>query len=170
MQRITELTSPPTIGETYLVLCLRFAPLHGYANFMPVIADFHDDKEIDFHVEHIHPDYRFFTHEQYQKAIETVIADGESLHSLAYKGEKPLIWQPRQCLRDFPQYPIEVLDAELMQKLERIYSKSKLDCGVCPHKGANLNSIAPDKHGNKVCPLHNLMWSADGSFVPRFGG
>lgn len=169
MQRITELRNPPIIGEVYFVPCLKFAPSHWICNFMPVMADFHDDKEIGFDVEHIHPDYRFFSHEQYRKAIETVIADGESLHSLAYKGEKPLVWQLRQCLREFPKYPVEVLDTSVMLKLERIHRNSRLDCGICPHKGANLNSIAPDVNGNKVCPLHNLMWSADGNLVPRFG-
>jgi len=57
-----------------------------------------------------------------------------------------------------------------MQTLEGIYSREKLNCDICPHQGAHLGSIAPDKYGNKVCPLHGLMWGADGSLVPRFGG
>jgi hypothetical protein len=171
VQKITELNHPPIVGETYLVPCVIFpdSTLEKY----PVIGDFHDDKEIGFPLAHIHPDYRFFTEDQFQKAFKYATKSGKSLALLAYSSknnnESILYWEVRLCLRDFPVYSIETLDAILMRRLERLNKSSKLICGFCPHKGANLNSIAPDKHGNKVCPLHNLMWNKDGNLVPRFG-
>ena len=30
----------------------------------------------------------------------------------------------------------------------------------CPHRGAPLGSLVPDKHGIVTCPLHGLRWCA----------
>jgi hypothetical protein len=169
VQKITELTYPPIIGEFYLVPCLFSQIEKGRS--IPVIADFHEDAEIGFFDEHIHPDFRFFNNYEFRMVINRVIRDGESLHSLVYpfRPHRFITWEKRQCFREVPEIPTEVLNTDLMELLEQIYRDSKLSCGICPHKGANLNSIAPDANGNKVCPLHNLMWAADGYLVPRFG-
>ena len=170
MQKITELTHPPIIGETYLVPCLFSQIEKGRS--IPVMGDFHEDAEIGFFDEHVHPDFRFFDNREFGMVINRVIRDGESLHSLVYpfRNHRFIIWEARQCFREAPVIPVEVLNSDLMELLEQIYCDSKLTCGICPHKGGNLNSIAPDKHGNKVCPLHNLMWDKDGNLVSRFGG
>jgi hypothetical protein len=55
-----------------------------------------------------------------------------------------------------------------MATLEDIYKKEKLVCRICPHKGINLNSIAPDADGNKVCPGHALKWDKFGNLIRRF--
>lgn len=169
MQKITELQHPPIIGEVYLVPCLFSQAEKGRA--IPVMADFHEDAEIGFFDEHIHPDFRFFNNHEFGMVINKVISDGESINSLVYpfRAHRFIVWEERQCFRENPEIPVEVLNSDLMELLEQIYCRSKLNCGICPHKGANLNSIAPDANGNKTCPLHNLMWSADGQLVPRFG-
>lgn len=170
MQRITELQYPPIAGEAYLVPCLFSQIEKGRS--IPVMGDFHEDAEIGFFDEHVHPDFRFFNNREFGMIINRVIRDGESLHSLVYplRNYRFIAWEARQCFREIPEIPTEVLDPDLMGALEHIYRHSKLNCGICPHKGANLNSIAPDASGNKICPLHNLMWGADGHLVPRFGG
>ncbi len=169
MQKITDLKHPPIIGNTYLVPCLFSQTEKGRA--IPVIGNFHEDSEIGFFNEHIHPDFRFFDDREFGFVVKKVIRDGQPLHSLVYpyRNHRIIIWEARQCFRDIPEIPIESLDPEAMELLEQIYRHSVLDCGICPHKGANLNSIAPDANGNKVCPLHNLMWGANGHLVPRFG-
>lgn len=169
MQKITELNQPPIIGEVYVVPCLFSVRKKGRA--IPIMGDFHEDVEIGFFDEHVHPDFRFFDNREFEMVVKKTILDGESIHSLVYpfRAHRFIVWESRECLRETPEIPVEVLDPDLMALLEQIYRRSKLDCGVCPHKGANLNSITPDVNGNKVCPLHNLMWGADGHLVPRFG-
>lgn len=42
---------------------------------------------------------------------------------------------------------------------------------VCPHKGARLSSLVPDKAGRVICPLHGLMINVEtGRVVKRPGG
>lgn len=82
VQKITELNNPPIIGETYLVPCLFSQTEKGRA--IPVMGDFHEDAEIGFFDEHVHPDFRFFNDREFGFVVKKVICDGESLHSLVY--------------------------------------------------------------------------------------
>ena len=165
MQKITELTVPPIPGKTYLVPCIAMNLNNPAKGIIPIIGNFHTDDEIGFLGEHVHPDFRFFTESQFLKTIDLVTKAGKYLHSIVYNahGSREISWRPKTCYRTaFPDYPDRTLDVDTMALLEHIYADAKLENGICPHKGINLNSISPDAEGNKTCPGHCLKWDKDG--------
>ena len=162
----------------------------------PVIGKWHEDKEIvNFPWWHFHIDWRFVDKDVRIKAenrrrqgagaiAQVIVADaivpegetrwwgtdledrdGELLgapgrwfrHEVrTHNGRPALLWPT---------------DTKWLQTLERRFAHTRLGGNngyICPHRGANLDGIEPDEHGEIECPLHGLRWCATtGEARPR---
>jgi len=173
MQKITELTRPPIVGEEYLVPCVMSAAADWCSRTIPVLGDFHSDLEIiGFPEEHIHIDFRFISkrefselHFGYNPGFNIVV----SKKNVILTDGELLTWETRKCRRKMPKFPSQNKQKHTiwMPKLETHYKDARLNCGKCPHRGIDLNLIEGDRYGNKTCPGHGLMWNRGGELLTR---
>lgn len=175
---IDSLTTPPVVGETYLVPCLR--SLTG--RLLPIIGPLHADPELQVPRAHGHLDLRFVTEEAAREVAHLshgnrslkcqllIVASpfskllGSLFLTLVYdwRGTGISI-EPLVCLRDMPPY--NRLGAERwIEGLEARYQHASLTNGRCPHRGFPLLSL-PLENGRRVCPGHGLCFSAEGRLV-----
>lgn len=166
LRRIDELTSPPIIGQRYLVptVCGSW---YGRVGRFPVVGPRHDDAEhLDFKLDHFHIDVRFIGPRQGHGAISYYSAHrsdplafacaSSPIHNLT---ERQARWEPWTCRRVSHEYPLP--DALKLARFRRLFDAyAGRRCGrgangvlICPHKGAPLSSL-PTKDGKVVCPLH----------------
>lgn len=190
LARVVDLTSPPVVGEFYLVPTVRYQWFNLKANW-PVFPSFHEDKEhLNFPWPHYHVDPRFIapsvaerveawggghlgtlaqTHPlsiRTRKAVsENRYGDrGVDIHQAALDTEPhpDIVWRPRQCHREQPQYIFG--DAEPIQRLREAFAVQQCPRNkagwVCPHKSYPLGSVEPDDRGVITCPLHGLQIDA----------
>lgn len=170
LQRSDQLTTPPVIGQRYLVPTVAY-PWFGKVDAWPVMGPKHTDAEhIGFEPEHYHVDIRFLSEAQ-SKRIEKAsygrhIADVAASNPLATRGgpEHPAPTLKRlTCRSDAHHYPSwGVRRQHWYPRLVGAYAGRR--CGknaegllVCPHKGFVLSSLQRDSQGRVVCPLHGLV-------------
>jgi hypothetical protein len=175
MTPIESLTSPPVIGQTYLVPCVQVIPhphatVKAQSGLWPVTGPAHDDIEhIGFAPRHWHYDVRFLTAAQFaflrRRNKNVTIFDNvivEHVHYAMPKLEPP---QPvaLRCIRRLPAYSPPWWHTAL----ELAYANARVtDCGRCPHRGIPLASV-PVVDGVKTCPAHGLAWNAaTGALAP----
>lgn len=165
--RIEDTTSPPVVGQRYLVPTV-FYPWHGIRKAWPVMGPRHEDGEhLGFYDEHYHVDIRFVSPSDLARLTKWMDA-GEvaARFPLFSQNEAPhpsRVWRSRICHRASNDYPLH--NRRINQGLERLRSAyAGRRCGknaegllVCPHKGFVLNSLARDERGRVVCPLHGLV-------------
>ena len=152
------------VGKFYMVPCV-----HGNLFWLdkvawwPVMGPFHEDREyIGFADRHYHLDMRFLQ----TRAYRQLSADDRGrefaivLHEHhSYSLSEPVL-RRMKCKRRMPDYPH--WRVPWLRQLERAYADTPLKPGrVCPHKGANLSTMTPDKSGCVTCPLHGLRWNAE---------
>lgn len=180
-QKTTELTKPPIVGEHYLVPCVKaytanwaddWSEDEGTDGTVPVLGDFHDDKEIiNFPEEHIHIDFRFISSREfkYLNAAGLIFGKVVSKKYITFQGYEYLNWEVRRCNRRMPPFPHQnpELHWTWMPWLEDAYKDKQLTCDRCPHRGMDLRSIPRDRQGNRTCPGHGLTWDKKGALVAK---
>jgi hypothetical protein len=179
MQRIDELTTPPVVGQFYLVPTAREIWLNKMG-IWPILLPFHEDAEIiKFKCDHAHLDRRFMTPRQYAYAagdsaffsVKRII-DGMPLSRYASdpditrgrdpgRPRPPIVWRRRKCYRKMTPHVVrETTEPHWLAALESAYAGCRLKPGlICPHRGAHLGSMPIDADGNVVCPMHGLKWN-----------
>lgn len=159
---MSQSKKPYQIGKFYHVPVL-YAPMFGQrkSDHWPIFGPKHDDREIiGFSDIHYHFDFRFLTKRQME--IMAKSSYGESDIIVTVTRINP-VWEHRtvkkKCQRPFPHFPIH--KARWCEELLNAYQHKTLTNGrICPHRGADLSTIAPDQHGRIQCPLHGLIWCA----------
>lgn len=148
--KIDKLNSPPTIGEVYLVPCVKIFMKRNWYN-VPLINNLHTDKENGQFEPHYHVDTRFL----------------RRLDSWFVKRVYP---------HEYSNFKIEYLILKCY-KQEEVYkthpnliknSKLKHKCihkGKCPHRGMNLSQVVPNENGEIICPLHGLKFNKEGKLI-----
>lgn len=155
IQRIDQLTSPPIIGQGYLVPV--FIHVEGDERFIaPLVYHLHNDKENDQHEPHYHVDTRFINYKRELK--RNFPRDNWFFYKRVYPHEYDdfkIEWYYLECFNNRISY---ITSSELIKK-----SKLKHDCiykGKCPHRGYDL-STQPVVNGVVRCPLHGLLFDAN---------
>jgi len=176
MQHISEVKGLPVVGRFYWVSCILapgiespFGELRTKSPvWLPVIGPQHNDTEfLGVPDMHYHFDLRFFN----QRLVQ-LLAIGECgarsvLRSVA--GVEGILEGPvnrrLKCQRQMPLYPLEVERYDghvegfrVLAEFERAYSKERVTCGRCPHRGIPLNGL-PNRKGIVTCPGHGLAWN-----------
>ncbi|HEY9749834.1 MAG TPA: hypothetical protein V6C63_14210 [Allocoleopsis sp.] len=162
-----ELSSPPVIGQFYLVPHVQMRldiPRHKRRSLIwmawaPIFGPLHEDTDIGVPQQHWHFDWRFmpqciwneWIHDRRRYAVDLI------LNQVFTTGEASL--KRRKCLREMPSYP-GVNQVPFLAKLREKYSMQQLSCWTCPHRGLPLNGL-PVKDGVVKCPGHGLYWNVD---------
>lgn len=170
--RIDDLDGPPVLRRTYLVPTVRYE-WNGRVDDWPVMGPRHEDGEhLSFPWWHYHLDPRFMTAAQWRRARRTPWAKKGAAavqsHPLLKWADPRMqdgiphpdpVWRPLRCLRVMPEYlfgdigPVIRLNAAYAGRRCPRDAAGRL---VCPHKGADLSTLAPDGDGLITCPLHGL--------------
>lgn len=160
---------PYEIGKYYRVPCVR-ALLLGRFDSWPVLGPWHEDADfVGFNEEHFHLDARFLSVAQYRLLCHKRPLGEINLFAVvitAYQLAAAASIRLRKCKRQFPeQYPTE--RAKWIPALQDAFANKKVGPGlVCPHRGASLQGLTPDRDGCVTCPLHGLTWDCKtGSLV-----
>ena len=169
--RISEIQGEPVIGKVYMVPCLPLQ-VDGLALpvDIPVLGDWHTDKELAADFEHAHVDVRFIELAKLVKYGWSHNVFSQYFTHAAVLGHLP---QQRAALRERPMLCVAKLNQNehwmagpggyleaVARNLKNGGAKLNLNCKVCPHRGTPLNSIKPT-NGIILCPAHGLRFSAE---------
>lgn len=183
MIKIDELNESPRVGKFYLVKCIKLNQ-NGIECFgkewVPIIGPKHDDEgPVNFPYNHYHIDWRFIygladykrdirgdsiTGYEFARVI-CLPGNGISEYSIHASGLE-IEYKTRKCARVYGgdyNFPVSTANGEVrfLKTLEKEFKGCKLKAGhICPHKGINLSSIAPDENGLIVCPGHGLAFNS----------
>lgn len=179
-QRIDRLTSPPVVGELYLVPTIRFYAYGGVSSWWPVIGPRHEDKEhLDFEHLHYHVDVRFLspTQQRLMRAhdrsvsVETVAARVPISNCFGDPPAPHPTFRELRCRAINHSYPSALAGQwDNFRQLWVSYAGQTCKRGkggfVCPHRHFPLGSIAPVSDVI-TCPLHGLrIDAASGHVLP----
>jgi hypothetical protein len=195
IRSIDDLTGPPVPGQHYLVPHVLYwwtpgEPIYGRtqdARWWPIIGPKHDDIEhLNFKAKHYHCDVRFLRRStfsdrrrniraSYSNLVGTPISEFSEREWYGHKIGGPLpepVWRTAKCIvadAGFVPHNPENLTfvafhAAYEGKRCRRDAEGRL---ICPHKGAPLNSLAPDRKGRVVCPLHGLLINVETGVVEK---
>lgn len=168
LQRVDEMLTPPAVGAFYWVptIALEF---RGDLRAWPVMGMKHDDKEhLNFRYLHFHFDWRFMPNEMFARIADCSVDPiakrifGSVLHHIGIELPE-MIYRRRLCRREMP---LNTIFAEVPtgRALHDAWFGKDARRGphglICPHRGTNLGTIAPDAEGNVTCPLHGLKFCA----------
>jgi hypothetical protein len=175
--KVSDLRSPPVIGETYLVRTVRGA-IYGSERVWPVLGPPHTEDGIvwDWHV-----DYRFITAEQeaefapydYPQCFPSPQPGQRWPGSLAARqipvkwwtfspSAKPnMTWREWVCRRPTvaPERPLAAFP---FPPRERKYGDpapavwTKDGRPLCPHQRVDLSQWPQEADGSVICPIHKL--------------
>lgn len=176
MERLSDLTFPPIVGQTYIVTCTN---LNGLLPFMvPTLGDAHIDPPNDHNPPfiHVHIDFRFITDESLdqlklarQPTIEEIARTKKTIIAVirTYNNEVIFTESPMKCVRRFFYETEPNCIVTFRANGVKLPENAKLDdCMNCPHQGINLKNIQP-VNGIITCPGHGLRYFAsDGTLVP----
>lgn len=180
MERITELSAPPIVGQFYLVPTVHWQWRHFSPRWWPVFLPLHEDARFfRFTAEHYHVDPRFVpgrTHGAFSwwaddpwRAFQaTPIARHRTGDWAIEPG--PVVWRRRRCGRNrvpyvlFGKVKAPGMGPEAICRHWEGQTAPRNRFGwVCPHQHAALGSIGPERDGVITCPLHGLrLRAADG--------
>lgn len=186
MLKVEDLTSPPKVGEVYLVPHATVIVQNTYSTkrqklLLPVIPNLHRDPELSNIIQdHYHYDLRFFNPEdhdilRYMRFSErgnkwrngrtNYVAHKTMERYLGTQLEDAeLVYKPLKCLRKETgvTLPIESYQQEpygyptVVKWMKSMEGKEAKNMR-CPHKGFNL-SQCPSHKGIITCPLHGLQF------------
>ena len=134
----------------------------GMVRQLPVLLPCHDDREIIGIAERHYHHHVEFTPKNIAEVWHTVGA-----YFILESDVERIETQRRKCLRKYA-YPNYIQEqnrgrVEWMPQLKEHYKGQHLRNGhICPHRGADLNQVQPDKYGCRTCPMHGLIFNADG--------
>lgn len=158
---------PYLIGQSYIIPLVR-GRWHWITRNWPIFTPLHEDsKFLNFPHQHYHIDHRFVP----APVMRYVMRIWEHKSPNYYKsGYSPFTISPlmqnlgeikyrrAQCLREWPTFPYA--KSKLFNDLQNNYANAKLKDGhICPHKGVDLSTFAPDADGCVTCPAHGLRWN-----------
>jgi nitrite reductase/ring-hydroxylating ferredoxin subunit len=172
MKKTSEVTGPIVIGRFYLVPHAVFK--NSYSEHEePIMLPLHNDKDLfpnpthGAHHDHYHVDKRF------DKDHYDLIRRNSKGEMIEYKVNRGnfvrfdyvdrIEWRKRKAIRNFDNFEKDRY-VEFHQKLQDKGVKDGYCLKankVCPHRGANLASIPPDKNGHIECPMHGLKFDAE---------
>ncbi len=174
--RIDELTEPPVIGKYYWVPTVNY-PWFDRIQEWPVLLPRHEDAKIlNFPAWHYHVDGRFLSARHWRwldgwrrtysapKTREQVL-NGAPLNNDDFPEHPPVRWCVRRCAR-IPAYALaDTRIPKLVREAMPDAPARRCPNGrlICPHKGIDLTTVAPDADGNITCPGHGLRFRLDGS-------
>jgi hypothetical protein len=163
-----EKIKKPKVGKYYMVKCVKLIKIWG-ALYVPVIGNFHTDKELAFDIEHIHIDYRFMPYKTVKKLLYNRFLMAWSLTTLQssiLKNKKFKIIR-RKMHREFVDFPnVNELKGSFKRKYIKLQDTMKnnhcklIDGHICPHKGTSLKNVLPNEKGLLKCPTHGLLFSS----------
>lgn len=171
MQRVDEMTEPPTVGRFYLVRCIR----NGNGRWYPVMGPAHADPELapvagrGAAMVHHHYDARFMRlgdiglgtrRKMLARGLAVEVALLSAVH-LVFSDAR-LMFRKRRCLREMPLHPTG------FTVLNETYAAATLKggCKTCPHRGVPLASL-PAVEGVVTCPGHGLRWNVSTGALVR---
>lgn len=173
---IDTLRSPPRVGANYLVPTIE----HNWAGQLfawPVLLPMHTDPDLGFDLPHWNVDARFITAEMERHLTAQLrhayppakVASRSAFHLAATmvladeRGSKFLphvpTWRALECRRatspatQFPDWMAECIQAQFSSPARPRKRGGRM---YCPHRGADLTAIKPDRQGFVRCPLHGL--------------
>lgn len=184
MKRLLELNCDPVIGKDYLVPYVYynfFSPVKVTTLFeedasenqeVPITGLPHEDNDINgTSVLHVHLDLRFISdlklsHFGYAKTIIDCLflkVKGSGFAPIiGIDKNQKVLEKPFTCVRNYGD--ISHWYVNDIKKLAKEYKKTNvklnLKCKICPHNGAYLNSITPNKLGVITCPNHGLSFNS----------
>lgn len=136
LEIVTDLTSPPCVGQIYSVPCVV-----DVNTLIPIIDNFHADKENGQEYYHFHTDYRF---------VPDSLVVNMRVNSLT--GVKPsIVYFPFVCLAEENTSRVGITSAYP-------FKGAKAKDKKCLHKGFDL-SQCPLKNGVRTCALHGLKYT-----------
>ena len=165
LQRVTDLTEPPIVGQYYLVPTVR-GVWYNKIRWWPVLGDKHEDaKFFNFKEQHYHLDRRFLPECDIERATTAPLSASPTYGRNLTLTDTPE-YKPRKCRRSMMWFPTLPLQVQKMQT-SLAGAKCRTDAAgwVCPHRNFSLGSIAPDINGVILCPLHGLRIDAKTGIV-----
>jgi hypothetical protein len=165
MEKIWQMTTPPVVGKTYLVPCVRVNHLKTDKVIeVPVFDSFHEDPEIDPEIGwHYHVDHRFMS----PAFFEFVFDHPFALHRIRVIKEKmhsifELVVRAKSCWQEavlrLPSYRCKFL-LHLEQSMQEESVIRRDGCAYCPHRGMPLHDAAVVQGHVVECPGHALSWN-----------
>lgn len=190
------MTSPPVVGETYLVPCITMDYGQNGVWDVPVFGTVHSDPELGVAAsfDHLHIDQRFVTEIYLNKfhhcGSSNLFAKPEVSIMVQRRLTLPVLSgpnikgtreeKPMECLREIYLTPYMVnrdksvnrwFTGDSLNHFGRFEDKhgdaTLKACKVCPHRGIPLESM-PVRNGLITCPGHGLDFDAcTGKLVRR---
>lgn len=157
IERIDRLTSPPVIGQFYLVPTIRYE-WYSKIRPWPVVGAIHNDSDrFSFPHDHYHLDLRFTP-----AWALNMRPFASPLSELPGSGPLPSIeFKSVRCRRTMPTYPHH--DRKEIIGIQRDFAGHQCASGkggwICPHRKFSLGSIDP-VDGIITCPLHGMQIDA----------
>jgi len=176
--RIDEITTPPVIGKYYWVPTVNY-PWFDKLYEWPVLLPRHEDgKILGFKTWHYHVDGRFLSarhwrwlagksrHYRGSRTVEQIL-NGCPLNNSDFPNHPPVQNCVRRCAR-IPEYGLAqtAIPERVRAAMPNVPAHRCQDRLICPHKGIDLTTIAPDADGNITCPGHGLRFTPDGAPAP----
>jgi hypothetical protein len=164
----------PLVGKFYLVPCVERHPKQTIRiDFLPVIGDWHEDKDIGTPQYHYHYDVRFFPDWLMDRWVRGPHGDASVLGRIHnFRDDErtkhtpfPITYRRLKMKREMPIFPNA---SNIQGPLQKHFKDHKLKCHVCPHRGFSLDGLPVAPDGTVVCNGHGLKWSLlTGTLVPR---
>jgi len=158
----------PVVGKSYWVTCVQvqgWGRKNDTSVYLPVLGGRHEDKEIiGFPTEHFHYDWRFAP----QWHFNANHGAGRVLLASCVKAE---VRKHLRCKRAEQRYPslkrTAISGPPWGPVLEEKFSKVRMKCLTCPHRGLPLDPASADEHGRVTCRGHGLRWElSTGELAP----
>jgi hypothetical protein len=170
MQKIEEVKNP-VLGKYYLVPCVKHMIRREVENpffeWLPIIGPWHEDSDIGTPAYHFHYDARFIPKRTYESSRRSYLGkvhtamtshDKNTSEGLDMSKAAEVVYRRMKMLREMPEFPGPWV-AQFIPKLEKTFSKHRLTCAICPHRGMPLDSLPQDELGRVVCNGHGLRWN-----------
>lgn len=168
IQRVTDLSGPPIVGERYTVPLVRYKWSHFGERLWPVFLPQHNDAEFfDFPHPHYHLDPRFVSERVFRQSRTGDFFSWPLSWRGDPQGPRLYSWASLPCLREMPPYPF--ITKGPVRALRAHYAMQRCAKGpngwICPHRKTDLGSMRVDPDGTITCPLHGLRIIAKSGVV-----
>lgn len=166
MTRVDRLTSPPVIGQFYLVPTIRYE-WYSKIRPWPVVGAIHNDADrFSFPHDHYHLDLRFTPEwTLYMRPFATPLSQLDNSSPLPLPS---IEFKRIRCRRVMPPYPHH--DRKEIIGIQQDFAGYQCASGkggwICPHRKFSLGSIEPID-GMITCPLHGMKIDAASGLVRK---
>jgi hypothetical protein len=171
VQRITDMKTPPVVGETYLVPVMTERDGRKF----PVMGVPHRDPELGNDWEHQHIDVRFVTDKDMSHNFWWHWRETQEKQCGFYAfnldqsrdggGTCVPVEEPLVCVREtFIQHADCKAETDTNRFMRTFAQEKKAEgfrlnpaCKVCPHRGTRLDNVKP-VDGLILCPAHGMAF------------